>query len=86
MCRPLFPFMRSNQDEFVILSDTKVPIYQLGSSGITCLTSCFTKSKVKVPVKRVSATCIRGSIATYFTNNNSEGGEMFATLYMKQQK
>ena len=87
MYRPLFPSMRSNQDEFIILSDTKVPIYQMGSSGITsCLTSCFTKSKVKVPVKRVTATCIRGSIATYFANNSSEDREKFATLYMKHNK
>ena len=57
----------------------------MGSSGITsCLTSCFTKSKVKVPVKRVTATCIRGSIATYFANNSSEDRKVCQSLHEAQ--
>ena len=85
--RPLFPSMRANQDEYVTLSGTRVPIYRMGSSGITSsLTSCFRKSRVNIPMKRLTPTCIRGSIATYFANNSKEDREQFATLYMKHSR
>jgi hypothetical protein len=85
--RPLFPSVRANKDEGVTLGATRVPVYQMGSSAITSsLTSCFRKSQVNIPMKRLTPTCIRGSIATYFANNSKEDRERFATLYMKHSR